>query len=288
MVMEKPLLRADAGRSMKTIFRILIRVLILLISTIAGAMAQLAGPSFSWPEGKQAALSLSFDDARPSQVDGGIALLGRYGAKVTFYVVPSRVEERLPGWKAAVESGHEIANHSLHHPCTGNFPWARDNALESYTVEKMRDELKNANRRLEGLLGVKPRLFAYPCGQTFVGRGRQTRSYVPVVAELFTSGRTWLDETGNDPAFCDLAQLACIEMDGKDFPEIKALLDHAAETGQWLILGGHEIGPAGRQTTRSEMLEELIEYAQNPANRLWMAPVGTVTRYVLEERTAGN
>ena len=77
-------------------------------------------------------------------------------------------------------------------------------------------------------------------------------------------------------------------MDGKDFPEIKALLDHAADTGQWLILGGHEIGPAGRQTTRGEMLEELIEYAQNPANRLWMAPVGTVTRYVLEERTRGN
>ena len=66
-------------------------------------------PSFSWPEGKQAALSLSFDDARPSQVDAGTALLDRLGTKVTFYVVPSRVEARLAGWKAAVASGHEIA-----------------------------------------------------------------------------------------------------------------------------------------------------------------------------------
>ena len=247
-------------------------------------MAQTSATPFSWPEGNQAALSLSFDDARTSQVDGGTALLDRLGAKVTFYVVPSRVEERLAGWKAAVKSGHEIANHSLNHPCSGNFLWSRDKALESYTIERMRDELKEANRRLKVLLGVEPRIFAYPCGQTFIGRGLQTKSYVPVVAELFTSGRTWLDESANDPAFCDLAQLTGIEMDGKDFPEIKLLLDQAKQSGHWLILGGHEIGESGRQTTRVEMLKKLIEYAQDPANRLWMAPVGTVGRYVRQGR----
>ena len=273
---------------MKTLSRSLIWVTVAIILTSAGATAQISPPSFSWPEGNQAALSLSFDDARPSQVDAGTALLDRLGTKVTFYVVPSRVQARLPGWKAAVASGHEIANHSLKHPCTGNFPWSRDNALESYTIDKMRDELKLANRRLEVLLGVSPTIFAYPCGQTFVGRGSQTRSYVPVVAELFASGRTWLDETANDPAFCDLAQLACIQMDGKDFPAIKTLLDQATENGQWLILGGHEIGASDRQTTRVKMLEKLIPYAKDPANRLWMAPVGTVGRYIGDERTKGN
>ena len=36
--------------------------------------AQQAESTFAWPEGKQIAISLSFDDARASQVDAGTAL----------------------------------------------------------------------------------------------------------------------------------------------------------------------------------------------------------------------
>ena len=63
------------------------------------AYAQQATPSFKWPEGKRVALSLSFDDARASQVEGGTALLDRVGVKATFYVVPSSVEKKLDRWK---------------------------------------------------------------------------------------------------------------------------------------------------------------------------------------------
>ncbi len=73
---------------------------------------------FRWPGGKRAALSLSFDDARSSQIDIGLALLAGYGIKVTFYVLVPEVQRRLDGWKSAVAYGHEIGNHSLHHPCT--------------------------------------------------------------------------------------------------------------------------------------------------------------------------
>ena len=86
--------------------------------------------AFSWPQGARAAVSLTFDDARPSQVDVGLDLLNRLGAKATFYVVPVRMEERLEGWKRLASSGYEIGNHSLRHPCTGNFEWSRDTALE--------------------------------------------------------------------------------------------------------------------------------------------------------------
>jgi peptidoglycan/xylan/chitin deacetylase (PgdA/CDA1 family) len=76
---------------------------------------------FRWPDGKKAAVSLSFDDARLSQVDNGLALFKKEGVKVTFFVQPSGVEKRLAGWKQAVADGHEIGNHSLTHPCTGNY-----------------------------------------------------------------------------------------------------------------------------------------------------------------------
>ncbi|NQT50540.1 polysaccharide deacetylase family protein, partial [bacterium] len=97
--------------------------------------------SFAWPEGQRAALSLTFDDARLSQVDRGIPILDSHGAKGTFYVSPGSARQRLEGWRAAVAAGHEIANHSLNHPCSGNFPFAREKALENYTLDEMEREL---------------------------------------------------------------------------------------------------------------------------------------------------
>jgi peptidoglycan/xylan/chitin deacetylase (PgdA/CDA1 family) len=247
-------------------------------------LAQAVPASFPWPAGKRAAVSLTFDDARPSQVAVGTGLLDQYNVKATFYVAPAAVAQRIDGWKKAVAAGHEIGNHSLNHPCTGNFSWSRSHALEAYTLEKMREELTGANVKIQQLLGVTPRVFAYPCGQTFVGRGVHTKSYVPLVAELFLSGRGWLDEGPNDPAFCDPAQLTGMEMDGKDFGQLLPLLEKARETGQWLVLAGHEMGEGGPQTTRLAMLKELLEYAQNPANQLWIAPVGTVAAYISQQK----
>ena len=195
-------------------------------------------------------------------------------------MVPNSVKQRLEGWKKAVANGHEIGNHSFNHPCTGNFPWSRQKAIENYTLKKMRNELILTNKAIKELLGVEAEVFAYPCGQTYIGRGENTKSYVPVVSKLFLSGRGWLDEGPNAPQFCDLAQLTGMEMDGKDFDQILPLIENAKKSGAWLVLAGHEMGGSGNQTTRLSMLKKLIEYAQNPANGIWIAPVGTVAKYI--------
>ena len=135
--------------------------------------------AFQWPEGKQMALSLSFDDARFSQVDKGIPLLNKYGVTGTFYVSPDAMLASVEEWKKALSSGHDIGNHTLIHPCSGNFPWARDKALEEYTLEKMAQELDSASTLIHHVLGIWPTAFAYTCGQTFVGSGENTQSYVP-------------------------------------------------------------------------------------------------------------
>ncbi len=282
---RRTMTRPRRGRGGRTL-AVLLLCLCALPMTQCRQAAQPA--AFVWPDAKRAALSLSFDDARSSQIDVGMALLDRYGIKATFYVLPSNLQPQLDGWKQAVADGHEIGNHSLNHPCTGNFPWAKKEALaiEDYTVEKMQFELDAANRRIAELLGVTPRSFAYPCGHTSVGRAQNTKSYVPLVAEMFTSGRQWASETANDPAFCDLAQVTGIAMDGLDFEQLQPILETAKERGQWVVLVGHEIGQTGRETTRIAMLQELLPYALDPANALWTAPVGTVAEYVLKRRAA--
>jgi peptidoglycan/xylan/chitin deacetylase (PgdA/CDA1 family) len=252
-----------------------------------GAASDNEPDTFVWPSGKRMAVSLTFDDARPSQVDVGIPLFDSYGIKATFYVTPSRVQERLAGWRDAVAGGHEIGNHSVRHPCTGNFPWARHKALEDYTLAQMAAELEQANAEVVSMLNVRPVTFAYPCGQKFVGRGENLESYVPLIATRFLAGRGWRDEGANDPVFCDLAQLMAMELDGLRFEQLKALIDAAAEQGFWLILCGHEIGEGGRQTTRIETLRAFCEYAGDPQNGLWVDTVANVARYV-SARTHGD
>lgn len=252
---------------------------------ILSASAQDRSAAFTWPDGKKVAVSLSFDDARLSQVDAGIPALDEYGVKATFYVSIDPMKERLEGWKKAVAAGHEIGNHSLTHPCSGNYNWiSKGNELENFTLGKMRDNISEANRSIAQSLGVTPVLFAYPCGQKYVGRGKNLKSYVPLVGEMFASGRGWFEEMDNAPQFCDFAQLAGREMDGKDFGYIKSLITSARNRGDWVLLAGHEMGEEGPQTTSITMLRALIAYAKDPANEIWLAPVGEVQEYIKKHR----
>ena len=255
--------------------------------------AQSKGPArfervadFHWPQGKRAAISLTFDDARYSQITRGLPILDKYGTKATFFVSIKPMEEHADAWKAAAANGHEIGNHSLVHACSGNFPFSRDKALEDYTLDQMRSEIRQASDTIESLLDVKPVSFAYPCGQKYVGRGRDFKSYVPVIAEEFLTGRGWMDEWANDPAFCDMANLMGVELDGKTFEQVRQLMDRTLADGGWLVFAGHEIGDGGRQTTLAPTLEALCKYAQDPANGIWLDSVETIARYVLEQRSA--
>lgn len=237
-----------------------------------------------WPNGAQMALSLTFDDGRDSQMENGLPLLDSFGVKVTFYPLPEAIGEQLESWRQAVASGHEIGNHTVGHPCTGNFSWTRYDGvvLEDYDLKRMRAEIIDANNQIEAILGVRPRSFAYPCGQTYVGRGVDTRSYVPVVADLFLTGRRWLDETTNSPAHYDPAQIMSMKMDGEQFPSIERRIERTRRSGNWLVLAGHEIRENTRRRggTSMQMLRELLTYTSDPANGVWVAPVAEVAMYI--------
>jgi peptidoglycan/xylan/chitin deacetylase (PgdA/CDA1 family) len=243
-----------------------------------------AKSEFQWPEGKKMAISLTFDDPRLSQPDKGIPLLDKYNVKGTFYISPASMEQRLDAWKKAVANGHDIGNHSAVHPCTGNYLWSRDKALENYTIQKMKSELDSANKIIKDLLGVNAVSFAFPCGQTFVGRGTNLQSYIPLIAANFESGRGWLGEGPNDPAFCDMAHLLGMELDGKSFEQVKAMIESAKNDGMWLILAGHEMNDGGVQTSLLTTIEEICRYASDPANGIWIDNVHNIASWVKQKR----
>ncbi len=211
---------------------------------------------FRWPEGKRAAISLSFDDARRSQVDVGHSILNGHHIKASFYVNPAGVNERLDGWKAAVASGHEIANHTMTHPCSGHFAFSRRNAIEDYTLDRMAREISDASVYIKATLGVAAKTFGYPCDHTYVGRGANTQSYIPLVAQRFLCGRGGAPFAGPvDPEFVDLAHVPIGGADGADLDTFTGWANKAVESGGWMIYCGHEIDDGGYQTTIAKELD---------------------------------
>jgi beta-glucosidase len=269
-----------------TIAMIIVFSLIFRISTAQSYQTSvIQGKSyFHWPEGKKMGLSLSFDDARPTQIENGIPLLDKYGVKATFYVSPDAMPGKLEDWKKVAKNGHDIGNHSVFHPCTGNFLWTRPFELEDYTLDRMYTELDSANRIIKDMLGVVSVSFGYPCGQKFVGRGTTTKSYVPLISAMFETGRGWRDEGPNDPAYCDMAQLSGMELDGKSFDEIKKLIDSAKVNGSWLILVGHDITNGVEQTSLLSTIEAICKYAMDPSNGIWIDNVHNIASYINNKR----
>jgi hypothetical protein len=234
--------------------------------------------------GRRAALSFSFDDARLSQIDRGMPLLKAHNVHATFYVSPENLERRLEGWRQALLAGHEVGNHTMTHPCTGNFPWSRAKALEDFTLDRMEAELTGANELVQRLLNVTPVTFAYPCGNTHIGRGLEARSYIPLVARHFIAGRGFLGEAANDPAFCDLAHLLSIASDELDFEALKGWVDSAIANGSWLVFAGHEISHGGRQVTRIAAMDALCQYCHERRDELWIDTVADIASHIRRSR----
>jgi len=239
--------------------------------------------TFWWPDDKRCAVSLSFDDGRETQLERGVAILDAHRVKATFYLTPPWMAWRAEEWRAVARSGHEIGNHTMRHPCTGNLEFTRANPIEDYTIERIDAELGEANTVIERQLGVVPQTFAYPCGGTFVGRGEHAASYIPLVAKRFLAGRGYWEPYPNAPGLCDLAHLLGCSFDALDFDRVKALVERTIAERGWLILVGHNIGANDWQGVDPEVLARTCEYLAGHG-AVWVDTIARVARFVKEQR----
>ena len=134
---------------------------------------------------------------------------------------------------------------------------------------------------------ASPTSFAYCCGQKFVGRGVDTRSYVPVIAERFRVGRGFRDEYPNDPRFVDLAQVAGVDADRIDRDTYIALAEQAVNAGQWLVFAGHDVNDEGGQAVVARELDVFCRWLRARGD-VWVAPVDAVGAHLAAQRSAAQ
>ena len=242
----------------------------------------MAGP---WSDGQCGAVSLTFDDGLASQLFRAVPTLGRHGLRGTFYLNArsARWEEGLAPWADVAGLGHELGNHTLTHPCSGNFDFVpAGRGLEDLTLEDIAQDIDLCEERLRSVAGPGPRSFAYPCYQDFVGRGARRQSYVPLVAERFVAARA-RGERANDPARADLHWLWSFPCERMDAAQMIGLCETATARGLWCILTLHGIHEGGLAVA-AEDLEVLCAHLAAQRTRIWTAPVAEVAGHVLAWR----
>jgi peptidoglycan/xylan/chitin deacetylase (PgdA/CDA1 family) len=123
------------------------------------------------PETGKATIVLTYDDALQSQLKNVVPVLNEAKLKATFFLDGRFSHEQMKLWKAAANAGHEIANHSLYHPCSRQTltDLQPQYQSENYDLNSIIKEIGMMNKLLFGIDGRVNRTYAFPCTETSVG-----------------------------------------------------------------------------------------------------------------------
>ncbi len=242
--------------------------------------------AFNWPEGKKAAISLSYDDGYNDNLTNAIPHLSKYNYKATFYLTKNIVLNQrfiskkplLKEWQKAFLDGHEIGGHGIEHTC------------KNFKLEDINREVYQSKIWLDESIGVDPqRTYAYPCGEIMATdkNGNQSSTIYPnFVAKHYYIGRTVNAGTVSIKNFrqerSKTNAYLVVPNKGDTLKHVERILDNAEKKGEWAILIFHSIGGNPKTATYavSNTLHQKILKLIHDRQNLWVAPVRDVSTYL--------
>ena len=261
-----------------------------------------------WPQGKRAAISLTYDDGLDGQLKYAVPALDARGLKGTFFLasfqgvehgwsLPSTMRPLSPrheAWRQVGVTGHELAGHTVFHPCESNNIGFRP---LDYDLPRMQRELDDSLLRLELLGATAPLSFAYPCTSDVSGIG-VGESFAPLVAERFVAARVSQSAIA-DPRTVDLQRVPQQGFASATPGQLVAVVDAALASGGWAVFAFHGIGADSECNIANFELEEcalnylsteqashvaLLDYlAAN--EQVWVAPMGEIALHLQSVRS---
>lgn len=231
-----------------------------------------------WPGGARAAVSLSYDDGLDSHITHAAPALSGRGFKGTFFLTLENMQEHVADWRSVATGGHELCNHTIHHYC--GLPRS---APKSYFTR----EVLEAQTQFETLFGPQPKLFAYPCGATDLGKGSPNaqlhRYHTYLQAEGFVGARTsdgppMSQAYARRHRFALNASAPTYEHDTTE--EAFDYLDTAQNLGRWAILVFHGLGPERRELGETSIAVHDAILDRIESGPFWCAPIGEVLRHI--------
>ena len=247
----------------------------------------LAGQSraqrIDWPNGAKAAICLTYDDGMSSQLDQAIPVLDSGNLPATFFLNSLSDNRLADQWRKAAQKGHELANHTLFHPCLASRGWKPEWALDNYTVGRLLKEIQSMNSQLYLLDGkTTNRTFAFPCGDTTAGG----------VSYLDTLRRSGLVSYGRGGGNTDAVVTDFTALDGLQVPSFAVqptntaadLIEYAEKTAQQGGLGVYMFHGVGSQWIAISTIDhkKLVEYLSQHRQTYWVTTFHEALDYVTQ------
>jgi peptidoglycan/xylan/chitin deacetylase (PgdA/CDA1 family) len=256
--------------------------LVLLVLSVTGH-SQL---NAQW-KGKKCAVVLTYDDGLNVDLTNAIPALDSVGLKGTFYISDyfNGLNAQIPGWKKAAAKGHELANHTIWHPCTGGpeREFVKDYDLRFYSVKRMVDEIRGMNNILKAIDGKNKRTFAYPCGDTKI----HDTSYIDPLRNDFIAARGVRSEMPTIDKV-DLYYFPCFMINGQSGDELIALVKQAMQKNALLVFLFHGVGGEHSLNVSLEAHSKLLHFLKQNQKDIWVAPLIDVAEFVKKYQSKSN
>ncbi len=254
---------------------------ILLLATGIPAIGQQG----DW-KGRSCAVVLTYDDGLNVHQRIALPALDSLGLKATFYIADYKgeLQKQIPGWRRAAARGHELGNHTLYHPCTGNRPGREfvtpDRDLSRYSLGRIRDEIRTMNTMLYSIDGKTKRSFAYPCADKTIGDS----AYLAGMEQEFVAVRSVY---GQMPLRREvkLNDLPCYMVNGQSGEELIALVKQAREKKALLIFLFHGVGGEHDLNVSQEAHSQLLHYLKEHQQEIWIPTVAELAEELGHQRS---
>ena len=231
-----------------------------------------------WPNGARAAVALTYDDALASQLDIAAPALNRARLKGTFFLSAVK-REHVERWRRLASEGHELANHSLFHPCpAATFPADPRYTSEAYTPAQMVREIAQQEVLLTAIDGRAQHGFASPCtvnevnGCDYLGPLQ--------AAEIVSYARSIDDAPGTFQAkIADPMRIGGRSFDEKATgAELIAYAQEAMRNGGVAVYVFHGVGGDYLQTS-APAHQALLDWLSAHSGEVWVAPLGEIVAW---------
>jgi peptidoglycan/xylan/chitin deacetylase (PgdA/CDA1 family) len=266
------------------LFRTMLSSVSILLGACAAIIPASAQPPIPAPRvlawnGRQGAVSLTFDDGEPVHLDIAVPALNQRRLRGTFFLIANQVT-RLEEWRKVPAGGHEIGSHSLDHKHASELSPASE-------VEQVRE----ARTRLDADLPAPALTFAYP----FVEISPGLKAAVGRFHFLARGG-------GGAPYLKPEAQPDWLNIPSQVTLTVTPLavyrnwVDTALKEGAWTVFTIHSIEnpqPWYEPMPKATFLGLLDHLVRRQRDGLWVAPFGEVGAYwqaqkILEAAFAGT